>query len=246
MKAVVVAAGRGTRMMPLTADTPKPLLMLHGRPVLEHILLGLRDAGVEDVLVVVKYLAEKIEAYFGDGSKLGMTISYVEQTGPMGTGSALLSAEPYVGDEPFMLLWGDVLMGSHNYRRLQELYARNPCDLISSLNWMDDPCAGSSNEVEGDRIVRIVEKPAPGTSKSNWNQAGLFVCTIAVIEAMKACGLSPRGEIEFTAGVQLLLDRGKDVRWMPVEGFWSDVGTPEILQALETSDLSDLSDASDC
>ncbi len=240
MKAVVVAAGRGTRMMPLTADTPKPLLPLHGRPILEHILLGLRDAGIADVLIVVKYLAERIEAYFGDGSGLGMRISYVEQTGPMGTGSALLSAESWVGDESFMLLWGDILMGSHNYRRLQETFARTPCDLLSSLNWMDDPCAGSSNEVEGDRIVRIVEKPAPGTAKSNWNQAGLFVCTSAVIEAMKACGLSPRGEIEFTAGVQLLLDRGKDVRWMPVEGFWSDVGTPEILAALEASDLPDL------
>lgn len=237
MKAVVVAAGRGNRMMPLTADTPKPLLPLHGRPILEHILLGLKNAGIEDVLVVVNYLAEKIEDYFGDGSKLGMRISYVEQTGPMGTGSALLAAESYVGGEPFMLLWGDVLMGSHDYRRLQKLYAQHPCDLISSLNWMDDPCAGSSNEVEGDRIVRIVEKPAPGTAKSNWNQAGLFICTTAVIEAMKACGLSPRGEIEFTAGVQFLLDQGRDVRWMPVEGFWSDVGTPEILAALEASDL---------
>ncbi|MBP6963344.1 MAG: NTP transferase domain-containing protein [Armatimonadetes bacterium] len=238
MKAVIVAAGRGNRMMPLTADTPKPLLLLHGRPILEHILLGLKDAGVKDVLIVVKYLGEKIAEYFGDGSKLGMRVSYVEQTGPMGTGSALLSAEPWVGDEPFMLLWGDVLMESHNYRRLRELYARYPCDLISSLNWMDDPCAGSSNEVEGDRIVRIVEKPAPGTAKSNWNQAGLFVCTTAVIEAMKVCGLSPRGEIEFTAGVELLLGQGKDVRWMPVQGFWSDVGTPEILAALEASDLT--------
>ncbi len=233
MRAVVVAAGRGNRMMPLTADTPKPLLPLHGRPILEHILRGLRDSGVRDVLVVVKYLAERIEQRFGDGSELGLRVSYVEQTGPMGTGSALLSAEPYVGCEPFMLLWGDVLMGSDNYSRLQATYSRNPCDLLSSLNWMDDPCAGSSNEVEGDRIVRIVEKPAPGTARSNWNQAGLFICTTAVIEAMKACGLSPRGEIEFSAGVQLLLDQGKDVRWMPVEGLWSDVGTPEILAALE-------------
>lgn len=240
MKAVLVAAGRGMRMMPLTADTPKPLLMLHGRPILEHILRGLSRSRVEDVLLVVSYLGERISDYFGDGSALGLRIDYVQQTGPTGTGSAVLSAESWVADQPFMLLWGDILMCSNNYVRLREAYAEHPCDLLSGLNWIDDPHAGSSNEVEDDRIVRIIEKPAPGTSRSNWNQAGLFVCTRAVLRALKRCGLSPRGEIEFTAGVHIMIEQGSDVRWMPIEGFWSDVGTPETLAQLEASNLPDI------
>jgi dTDP-glucose pyrophosphorylase len=125
-------------------------------------------------------------------------------------------------------------MDPDNYERIKDIFEERPCDLISTLNWMDDPCAGASVETEDGRIVKITEKPRQGTAVSNWNQAGLFVCTGAMFSAMRACGLSPRGEIEFTAGVQKLLDQGRNVRcmYLPRDGFWSDVGTPEILSAL--------------
>lgn len=232
MKAVIVAAGRGKRLMPLTADTPKPLLPIHGTPLLEYLLRGLRWSGIKDVVIVVRYLGEKIIEKYGDGSRLDMRIEYAWQEGPDGTGSAALSAEKYAGVEPFMLLWGDVLMSPENYRRIQGLYTVHPCALLSALNWLDDPSTGASVMVDGERLISIEEKPAPGTARSNWNQAGLFICTQAMLTTLHECGLSPRGEIEFTSGVQNLLDGGQDVRWMPLEGFWSDVGTPELLAYL--------------
>ena len=234
MKAVIVAAGRGKRLMPLTAHTPKPLLRVHGVPLIQYLLHGLRSARVKEVVIVIRYLGERIREALGDGSVLGMKISYVEQVGPDGTGSAALSVEDAVGDEPFMLLWGDILMHPSNYTRIQDVYREHPSDLLSTLNWLDDPSSGASVCVDGDRITSIIEKPPADCPPSHWNQAGLFVCTRGVFAALHEIGLSPRGEIEFTAGVQRMIEKGLDVRCMliPRGDFWSDVGTPEILAAL--------------
>ena len=221
--------------MPLTADTPKPLLPLQSVPLLTYLLKGLKMCGIREAVIVIRYLGEKIIEAFGDGSELGMSLEYAWQTGHNGTGSAVLAASELVGDEPFLLTWGDVLMDPENYRRILGAYADHPCDLLSGLNWLDDPSTGASVSVDSDRIISIVEKPPVGTARSNWNQAGLFICTKHVLDAMRASELSPRGEIEFTSGVQILLADGRDVRWSPVEGLWSDVGTPEALAYLNES-----------
>lgn len=197
---------------------------------MDYILRGLSESGVGEALLVIRHLGHMIRETYGD-SAFGMGISYAEQGKENGTGAALLAAERMV-DEPFMLLWGDILADPTNYRRILAKYADQPCDLLSALNWVDDPSTGASVEVEGDWIIRIEEKPAPGKARSNWNQAGLFICRNAIFDGVRDCGLSPRGEIEFTSGVQKLIERGKDVRWLALEGFWSDVGTPEVLDRL--------------
>ena len=241
MNAVVVAAGRGTRLRPLTDQIPKALIPIQGVRLMDYILRGLSECGVGEVLLVIRHLGHMIRETYGD-SAFGMSLRYVEQGKESGTGAALLAAEGMIaptdrgarsgGNEPFMLLWGDILADPMNYRRLLNKYADHPCDLLSMLNWMDDPAAGAAVETDGDRIVHIEEKPPPGKASSNWNQAGLFICRSAMFDAVRECGLSPRGEIEFTAGVQKLIEQGKDVRWLALEGFWSDVGTPAVLKAL--------------
>lgn len=232
MKAVIVAAGRGKRLMPLTSNCPKPLLLVQGRPILDYLLDGLKRASVHEVIIVVRYLGEKIRAYYHDGSNIGMKIEYAWQDGPDGTGSALLAAASLLGKDPFMLLWGDVLMDPINYVRILSQFEQHPCDLLSGLNWLEDPSSGAAVFVEGNRIVAIQEKPPAGQTGSHWNQGGLFVCTKAVIAAARRCGLSPRGEIEFTSAVENLIASGADVQWIPIKGFWTDVGTPEIITSL--------------
>lgn len=199
---------------------------------MDYILRGLSESGVGEVLLVIRHLGHMIREAYG-GSAFGIKLKYVEQGEVGGTGAALLAAEGLI-DEPFMLLWGDILTDPVNYRRILDKHADHPCDLLSALNWMDDPCTGASVETDGDRITRIEEKPPPGQAASHWNQAGLFICKSAIFDALRECGLSPRGEIEFTAGVQKLIEQGKDVRWLPLEGFWSDVGTPDVLERLQT------------
>ena len=233
MKAVIIAAGRGKRMMPLTGEIPKPLVPIRGTPLLEYSLRGLRWAGILHVLVVIRYLGERIQEAYGDGSALGMKLDYAWQTGPDGTGSALLAAEELLGDEPFMLLWGDILMDPENYVRIQKAHMSYSCDLLSTLNWVEDTSNGAAVYARGDRITGIEEKPAPGSARTHWNQAGLFVCTKDIFAAVRKSGVSTRGELEFTSGVQTMIKGGRDVRWMRLGGFWSDVGTPEALDRLQ-------------
>ena len=115
-RAVVLAAGRGTRMRELTNDVPKPMIEVRGKPVLQHIVEGLRDAGVRRVLIIVGYHAETVRNFFGDGQRHGVDIEYVTQTVQDGTGRVVNLARSFVGDSPFILSYGDILISP---RKLQ-------------------------------------------------------------------------------------------------------------------------------
>src|SRR5437870_6792661 len=116
MKAVILAAGKGTRMKELTNEAPKPMLLSQGKPILEHILEGIVAAGVRDVFIVTGYRAEAIEEYFGDGSEWKARIVYGRQTVSDGTGKAPEVARDYIGASPFLLTYGDILVSPGNYR----------------------------------------------------------------------------------------------------------------------------------
>lgn len=232
--AVVLAAGRGKRMMPLTAACPKPLIPVAGRPILERILLGLRDAGIQDTLIVHGYLGHMIEAYFGAGAGVGMRLRYRAQHPQNGTGGALLQVENLCGDSPFLLHWGDILVDPANYPAMLATYAEapRPPAVVVGLNWMDDPAAGAAVYREGDRITAIVEKPAPGASITNWNNAGVLVVGARTWPYLHRVTPSPRGELEFTDALRLMIRQGEAVVGRELTGLWSDVGTPREVEAL--------------
>lgn len=117
-KAVLLAAGRGTRMRMLTDELPKPMLQVRGKPILLHIVEGLKAAGIERFLIVVGYRAEVVEAFFGDGKRFGTQIEYVTQVVQDGTGRVVDLARDFAGSDPFVLSYGDILVNPANYRRL--------------------------------------------------------------------------------------------------------------------------------
>ena len=234
--AVVLAAGRGTRMGALTAHTPKPLLPLQGRPILEHILAGLKAAGIRRAVVVTGYLGEQIERSLGDGARLGMDLSYRRQTIASGTATALLLARDALDDEPFVLCWGDILVEAAEYARLVAAFAARPCAALLALNAVDDPWRGAAVYVDDTGVVtRIVEKPPRGTSTTCWNNAGIFVLTAAVLAYAERLPASERGEFELPQALAAMVDAGESVRGLALRGFWSDLGTPEDLAAAEES-----------
>src|SRR5437764_1341281 len=120
-KAVILAAGRGTRMRELTADVPKPMIDVRGKPVLRHIVEGLRDAGIRDCLIVVGYRADAVQDFFGDGSRYNVAIQYKTQTVQDGTGRVVELAHDFVTGRPFILAYGDILVDPANYRRVVNL-----------------------------------------------------------------------------------------------------------------------------
>lgn len=234
MKAVLLAAGRGTRMGELTRTTPKPLLPLAGKPILAHVIDGMIAAGIRDFVIVTGYLGEQIEAAFGNGADRGVAIRYRRQERTDGTGGALLLARDLLGGEPFMLSWGDIIVEPAFYSTIVRRFSEAPCDVLLGVNPVDDPWRGAAVYVGAEgRVERIVEKPPRGSSSTGWNNAGVFVFSPLVLDYAARLEPSPRGEYELPQAIARMVDDGRDVRAVPVGALWSDVGTPEDLRAVE-------------
>ncbi len=249
MKAVILAAGRGTRLRPLTDTTPKALLQVADKPILEHILLGIasalqghpegdpsgspeRAAGIREAALVTGHLAEQIENYFGVGERVGLRLSYFRQPEPTGSGPATLLAERYVGGEAFLLSFADILTSRENYSSLLRKFAANPCDALLGLNEVEDPWAGAAVYLDGDRVTDLIEKPPRGTSTTRWNNAGVMILTQCIFPALRALQPSERGERETPRAVAALIHDGHRILGVKFSGFWSDVGTVEELARL--------------
>lgn len=220
----------------LTADTPKPLLRVCGRPIIEHIFLGLHAAGVRQALVVTGYRGDQIEAYLGTGSRVGMQLTYRRQLKPEGTARALLLARDGVGDQPFLLSWGDILVEHDQYCALITDFQRVSCAALLAINETADPWQGAAVYVDGSlRVTQLIEKPPRGASRTRWNNAGIFVFTPLVFRYAERLVPSARGEYELPQAIGAMIDDGQLVRAHPVRGFWSDLGTPADLRAADQS-----------
>jgi len=230
--AVVLAAGRGTRMGALTADLPKPLLAVAGRPLIAHVLGGLAAAGVRRAVVVTGYLGERVEAALGDGAGLGLRLDYCRQARPDGTARALLLAAARLDDAPFVLSWGDILVPAPFYGEFLDAFAARPCAAQLAVNAVDDPWRGAAVYLAPDgRVTRLEEKPPRGSSTTGWNNAGIMLFTPEILDYARRVAPSPRGEYELPQAVTQMVHDGRPVYAVPVRGPWSDVGTPQDLAA---------------
>ena len=230
-KAVVLAAGRGTRMRELTNDVPKPMIDVRGKPVLQHIVEGLRDAGVRRFVIIVGYHAEAVQNFFGDGQRHGVDIEYATQTVQDGTGRVVNLARSFVSDSSFILSYGDILISPVNYKRVVEL--PDDCEAIITVTRGEDVSKGGAVFVnEQMDLVDLREKPKPGQSASPWYNAGLYAFRPSIFEFIARLEPSPRGEYELTDAVRDLARSGRKVKVLQLTGEWADVRDPEILAKL--------------
>jgi dTDP-glucose pyrophosphorylase len=230
-KAVLLAAGRGTRMRDLTEALPKPMLEVRGKPVLQHIIEGLRDNGLTSLLIVVGWRAEVVKEFFGDGSKLGVTIDYETQTVQDGTGRVVALAQPFVGADPFLLSYGDILIAPENYRRIRDTLA--DAEAVISVKRSDDVSQGGAVFVnEKFELTDLREKPKPGEPTSPWYNAGVYAFQPGIFDYIAKLEPSPRGEYELTDAIRNLALDGKKVQAIEIAGDWADVRDPEILAQL--------------
>ncbi len=224
---MVLAAGRGTRMKSLTADCPKPMLPLNGRPMLAHQMERFRAAGITRVCIVIGYQGEKIREYFRQHPPIGLEVEYVTQAIPDGTGSAARLARDFVADSDFVLTLGDILVDPQVYQRLYDLAARS--EIVLALARVDDPYRGGAVYVEDGLVAKIIEKPPKGTSTTNFISAGIYLFRHQIFDALANITPSVRGEYDLTDAVQSTVRSGKPVRCFEVPGFWRDIGRPEDL-----------------
>jgi len=226
--AVVLAAGRGERMKPLTGDLPKPLLPLHGQPLIAHVLDNLRQAGFGRFLLVVGYRAELFYARFAGDS----TVHYALQDPVDGTGSAALLAHKWAQNVPFLLIFGDILADPADLRALWTRLMNDPAaEALVAVKHVEDPWQGGAVYIEDGRVTRFVEKPPRGGSATNWNSAGIFAFRPSIFSELVKLPLSARGEYELTQAIVQLLERGARVLAYALQGEWRDVGRPEDLDA---------------
>ena len=239
MKGVILAAGKGTRMLPLTLRRPKPLVPVLDRPMIEHIILGARDAGVDHQALVIGHLGEQIIEHLGDGSRLGVRLEYIWQREARGTGHAALLAEDFVGGEPFFLSWGDIIVPPRNYQKVVSAFTSGGADAVISLNWVEDPYEGAAVYVRDGFVERIQEKPPKGTATTHFNTAGLFVYGPELFARLRRLTPSARGELELPDAVQQMIQEGRRIRAVELEGYWSDVARPSAVLALNAQMIND-------
>lgn len=225
MKAVILAAGEGTRMRPLTASRPKVMLPIANKPMIEHTIEAAIAAGVKDFVLITGYHEDSLKEYFGNGQKHGVSIEYVHQDKQMGTADAIGCAKGHV-DGSFIVLNGDMLISSEHIRQL----ISSDKDAVITVKEVEEPSHFGVIETSGDRVTRIIEKPKnpPG----NLANAGIYLFREAIFEFIDRTGLSPRGELEITDSLQMMIDAGCNVGYELLDSEWIDIGRPwDLLEA---------------
>jgi dTDP-glucose pyrophosphorylase len=246
MKAVILAAGKGTRMKELTHEVPKPMLRVRGKPILEHILGGLLAAGIRDVFIVTGHKAEVVEDYFRDGSKWGARIACGRQIVQDGTGKAPELARAFIGSDNFLLTYGDILVKPETYGQMVRRFGEGNFSGVITVTGSQDVTQGGLNFFDDQfRLTRLVEKPSqeqieqlrhdgwlkPG--QTAWYNAGIYIFRPVVFEFTARLQKSPRGEYELTDAVNALVAAGHRIAGMEIEGRWVDVRDPQVLAQLE-------------
>lgn len=227
VKAIVLAAGLGTRMRPLTFTKPKFLLPVAGKPALDHVLLLLRNAGIDEIAMIVGYGREQIVERYGDGSELGVKLKYLHQKKLLGTANAVSLAKDFVSGESFIVMNGDTLIDQESLNALLKRYEEKKASKnfggIMAIIEVDEPEQFGIVFLKGEKVSEIVEKPK--RIKNRLANAGIYIFNSTIFDAIKKTKKSKRGEYELTASMQILIDNGKVIYTSPLN-LWADIGRP--------------------
>ena len=246
MKAIILAAGLGTRMRPLTSNMPKPLIPVAGKPFLEHIITNLKKEGVTDIYLLLGWLQETVRNYFGDGSRFGVTINYLRQEKQLGTAHAVSMAEKELKHEDFLCINGDVLVTSEILRAVLKQHSKTKSTVMSLYQVADPSHFGIVCTNNKGVVTEIVEKPKHPTSPLI--NAGVYVFRPSIFDAIKTTTLSPRGEYEITDSLRILMEQedtyGARIwdEWLELGHSWDLLLVNELLmkQRFESMDKSEI------
>src|SRR5438270_6461997 len=218
-------------MRELTADLPKPIVEVHGKPVLQYIVEGLRDATLRKFLIIVGYRADAVQNFFGDGSRYKIDIQYTTQVTQDGSGRVIELARNFSGDSAFVLAYGDILVDPANYKRIVDL-ADDVEAIISATRGEDVSKGGAVFVNDRMELVDLREKPKSGEASSPWYNAGLYAFRPSIFDFTAKLKPSPRGEFELTDAICELAKFGKKIQAFELTGAWADVRDPEVLARL--------------
>ena len=225
LKGLILSGGAGTRLRPITHTSAKQLVPVANKPVLFYGIEALVEAGVTEIgIIIAPETGAEIREAVGDGGRFGATVTYIEQEAPLGLAHALLTAEEFLGQSPFVMYLGDNLLRDGIVELVAAFKSSQPEALIL-LTKVGDPSAYGVAELDGDRVVRLVEKPKE--PPSDLALVGVYMFGPAIFEAARSIEPSARGELEITDAIDALIDAGKRVEPHIVKGWWKDTGRLE-------------------
>jgi glucose-1-phosphate thymidylyltransferase len=225
MKGLILSGGKGTRLRPITHTSAKQLVPVANRPVLFYGIRAMADAGIHEIgIIIAPETGGEIREAVGDGSQFGVEITYVEQDEPAGLAHAVLTAEPFLQDSPFVMYLGDNLLQG-GIGDLVDAFKSSSPDALILLTPVPDPEHYGVAELSDGRVVSLAEKPAE--PKTDLALVGVYMFTSGIHDAARAIQPSARGELEITDAIQHLVDTGRRVEPHIVRGWWKDTGRLE-------------------
>jgi bifunctional UDP-N-acetylglucosamine pyrophosphorylase/glucosamine-1-phosphate N-acetyltransferase len=223
LKAFILAAGESTRMRPLTAHIPKPLLLVAGKPFLEHTILNLKKAGIKDIVILIGWHSDRISDYFGDGKQLGVRIQYLHQTERSGTAHAIGIAQKLFSNA-FLCLNGDIIVSTEQVKGILGFHKKRKSSVMA-LAEVEDPTGLGVVELEDQKVKRIIEKPKKKIG--NLINAGIYLFEPLIFDAINKTPISIRGEFEITDTIELLgSEMDHPVFGYQLQGTWLDISMP--------------------
>jgi glucose-1-phosphate thymidylyltransferase len=243
LKGLILSGGAGTRLRPITHTSAKQLVPVANKPVLFYGIEALVAAGVTEIgIVIAPETGGEIQEVVGDGAQLGASVTYIPQAEPLGLAHAVLTAEDFLGDSPFVMYLGDNLLRD-GITELVAAFREHEPEALIMLTPVLEPQHYGVAELDGDRVVRLVEKPKD--PPSNLALVGVYMFKPTVFDAARAIEPSPRGELEITDTIQHLIDQGAKVEQHLVKGWWKDTGQLEDMLAANRLVLEDIEPRSD-
>jgi len=225
MIGLIPAAGAGTRLEELTQDTPKEMLLIGGKPIIEHVLDQFKDAGINKIFIIIGPGKEKILNQLGNGRKLGLEIGYLFQETPEGLGKAIYEANEFISEDFAVVLGDNLLLPKTLLKAVVAEHEANGADITLVGHEVEDPSRFGVIESESGTVTGLEEKPQEPKTKNA--VVGMYVFTPEIFKAIENTQPGAKGEYQITDSIQRMLDEGKNIRFVKHEGDWFDIGTKE-------------------
>lgn len=222
MKGVILAAGKGTRLYPVTRHIPKPLIPMANRMTLEYAFDQLKQCDITHICIVAGENRELLQSALGDGSRFGVRLTYVVQDNPKGLAHAVGCAQEFVGGDDFLLYLGDAVY-SEPFNKHVQRFKESGCANLNLVKPVEDPRRFGVANVDGEKITKLVEKPQ--VPESNLAMAGMYIFGPQIWSVLPELKPSARGEFEITDAIQTMIEQGETVLAGVYEGSWFDTGT---------------------